>query len=76
MWHCISYMIEVIVYCYQGLAAILAAILKNNKQMILNSILLDLPTQKHLENITYRALYVACNLKYCRKHQFSYNFNF
>ena len=57
------------------MAAILAAILKNNWRMILESIPIDFPTEKTLEKIAYKASYVAYNSKYCGKRQFSHKLN-
>ena len=56
------------------MAAILAAILENNKRMILESIPLNLPTEITSEKIAYKALYAAYNSKYCGKRQFSHKF--
>ena len=41
------------------MAAILAAILENNKRMILESIPIDFPTEKTSEKIAYKASYAA-----------------
>ena len=57
------------------LAAILAAILENNKRLILDFIPFDLPTKKPLEKMAYKASYVAYNSKYCGKRQFFHKFN-
>ena len=76
-FHCISYLVEVILVSRIGrrMAAILAAILKNNQRMIFESIPLDLPSEKTPEKIAFKALYVAYNSKYCGKRQFSHKLN-